>query len=47
MSGARPQSWLDGASNTFILAALSQSRPGVTMVSVTKGQRLDCMCELI
>lgn len=50
MSGARPQSWPDGASRMFIPAALSQSRPGVAMLSVTKGHRLArvlCVCELI
>lgn len=40
MSDARPQSWPDGASKMFIPAALSQGRPGVTRLSVTKSQRL-------
>lgn len=41
MSGARPQSWLDdGASKMFIPAALSQSKPRVIRLSVTKSQRL-------
>lgn len=41
MSGARPQSWLDdGASEMFIPAALSQSKPRVIRLSVTKSQRL-------